>query len=212
MKVIIITLLLSYIFCAEMVLQKDYNLVSFADGKNEYLNVDVSKYKQNDVVHICVFVVSGTMDKAVHYGFYDEKPGQSTSLNLPYLGGTSYSESYCIGDDYDSECGHKYYYDIKVLVEAKYMIIEITGYNGSDFYYTIMSIGAYTYFIIYGVIILACIIGCVIFYRCKVAKAKKTSSSSVETLTPLNPPDDTPYSSADISGRNNDFETKPNTN
>ena len=172
MKVIIITLLLSYIFCAEMILQKDYNLISFADGENRYLDIDVSEYKQNDIFHICVFVVDGIMDKPIHYGFYDEKPGQSTSLNLPYLEDTSYSESYCRGDDYDSECGHKYYYDIKILIEAKYMRIEITGYNGSSYKYTLMSIGAYTYFIIYGVIILACIIGCVVFYRCKVAKAK----------------------------------------
>ena len=130
MKINFIILLLSNIFCVEIFNQKDYyNLNSFIDKDIKYLDIDISKYKKNDVIHICVTVYDGKMNKKIYYDFFDEIPDEPTSLQ--YLKGTSGTDTICYEEVYPTTCKNEYYYDIKVLRKAKYIRIKISGYNGS---------------------------------------------------------------------------------
>ena len=91
MKAIIIFLLINYFL--------------FSDTTIGY--VDISKYDQNDSIHLAIVARSGKIDKFIYYGYSNEK---STPLNIfTYTKDTTSSESFCSGDDYNSYCGIRYY-------------------------------------------------------------------------------------------------------
>ena len=114
MKAIIIFLLINYFLCSDTTIGY----------------VDISKYDQNDSMHLAIVVRSGKIDKFIHYGYSNEK---STPLNIfTYTKETTSSESFCSGDDYNSYCGTRYYYDIKKEENKKYLAIQCTGYTGNS--------------------------------------------------------------------------------
>lgn len=195
MKAIIITLLMSSFFCSEMITLKSFSSLSTDTTLNQYL--DVSQYQQNDVIHLVIFVVSGKMDKQISYGFYSQLP--KVSITLPYKKDTTSSESYCVGDDddyyyRDRECGIKYYYDIKKVENGKYFCIRITGYTGKDIKYSLLPMSSIAYYIIYAVIIIACIaISCACAYcRWKKARMNNNLLDQKTGQSPMIPQDNQP--------------------
>ena len=167
MKLIVITLLISYYFCSKIINLNAFS--SFAEGKEGIFNIDISDYDVNDVIHFVVFTVGGEMDKSIYYGFIDNETAVSTTP-LPYSESTTYSEHYCSGKKNSKVCGHKYYYDIKKEENKVFLRIKYSGYIGRRIYYEKMGIGAITYFIIYGIVIIICCIGGFFFFKFKKKK------------------------------------------
>ena len=64
MKAIIIFLLMNYFLCSNVIY---------------YL--DISKYDQNDSMHLAIVVHSGKIDKVIYYGFSNERPATSNLLS-----------------------------------------------------------------------------------------------------------------------------------
>lgn len=65
MKAVIIALLMSCFLCSEMIHLKSFTSLS---GQTLTKYIDISSYSQNDVIHLVITVVSGTMDKQISYG------------------------------------------------------------------------------------------------------------------------------------------------
>ena len=173
MKLIVITLLISYYFCTKIINLNTFS--SFAEEKEGMFNIDISDYDVNDVIHFVVFTVQGEMDKSIYYGFIDNETAVSTTP-LPYSESTTFSEQYCTGKKHKKVCGHKYYYDIKKEENKSFLRIKYSGYYGKRIYYEKMGIGAITYIIITGIIILICCIGGFLYLR---YKKKKNSTEEI---------------------------------
>ena len=160
MEAIIIFLLMNYFLCL------DSNKIGY---------VDTSKFDQNDSMHLAIVVRSGEIDKIIHYGYSSER---KTPSNFTYTKDTTSSESFCGGDDYDSYCGNKYYYDIKKEENKKYLVIQCTGYTGSSIEYSFLPMSAIGFYILYIAIALVCIAICIIvgcyFYK----KRKKMNNNN----------------------------------
>ena len=166
MKAIVINLLICLSFCIEMPHLKKLNFSSFASGKTGSGYIDISEYKLNDEIHLVFFVIYGEMDKIIKYGFSDPIP--TIDMVLPYETDTTSSEYYCVSEDQGDyvttkECGHKYYYDIKKVENKKYIEIRYTGMTGTSITYEKMSLSATHFYIIYAVIAVVCVAGCVIY-------------------------------------------------
>lgn len=166
MKAIVITLLICFSFCMEMPNLKKLNFSSFASAKTGASYIDISEYKLNDEIHLVFYVLYGEMDKKIRYGFSDPIP--TIDMEFPYEIDTTSSEYYCVseyeGDDVVAkECGHKYYYDIKKVENKRYIYIRYTGMTGTSITYEKMSLSATHFYIIYAVIAVVCVAGCVIY-------------------------------------------------
>ena len=157
MKAIIIFLLINYFLCS------DSTTIGY---------VDVSKFEQNDSMHLAIVVRSGKIDKIIHYGYSNEK--STSTLTLSYTKDTTSTESFCSGDDYNGYCGTRYYYDIKKEENKKYLVIQCTGYTGDSIDYSFLPMSAIGFYIMYIAISLVCIAICIIYgcyyYRKKIKK------------------------------------------
>ena len=157
MKAIIIFLLINYFLCS------DSTIIGY---------VDISKFDQNDSMHLAIVVRSGKIDKIIHYGYSNEK--STSTLTLSYTKDTTSTESFCSGDDYNGYCGTRYYYDIKKEENKKYLVIQCTGYTGDSIDYSFLPMSAIGFYIMYIAIALVCIAICIIYgcyyYRKKIKK------------------------------------------
>ena len=169
MKALIITLLMSCFLCSEMIHLKSFTSLS-AQTLTKY--IDISSFNQNDVIHLVIIVVSGTMDKQISYGFFDHVPLVSDILS--YTIDTTSSSSYCNDEDiyYYRECGNKYYFDIKKVENAKYLSMRITGYTGTSITYSLLPMSSTAYYIIGAVIFVVCIAICVAIGYCRMKRAR----------------------------------------
>ena len=70
MKLIIITLLISYYLCTKITNLNGYS--SFASGKDGIINIDISGYELKEVIHFVIYIVNGEMDKTIYYEFTDD--------------------------------------------------------------------------------------------------------------------------------------------
>ena len=181
MKLIIITLLISYYFCTKIINLNGYS--SFTSEKDGIFNIGISEYELNDNIHFVVFTIEGEMDKTIYYGFIDNINSPSNT-SLLYSKSTTYSEYYCSGEDEYSTCGHKYYYDIKKIENKEYLRVKYSGYIGDSIYYEKMSIGALTYFLIYAIIIIVCCAGCCFYCIYRRKKFNKSNSTQEPILIP----------------------------
>ena len=185
MKLIIITLLISYYLCTKITNLNGYS--SFASGEDGIINIDISRYELNDVIHFVIYIVDGEMNKAIYYGFTNNSNDISNTF-LIYSASTSYSGSYCSWEDADYECGHEYYYDIKKIENKKYLRLKYSDYTGSSFYYNQMSTSILTIYLIFAIIFIVCYIGLCIFYF--IYRYKKKSNTSNSTQEPILIPKD----------------------
>ena len=190
--IFIATLLMSYSFCGETAEVKKSGFYSFAESS--YSKIDVSKYSQNDVIHIVFYVYDGEMDKTISYSFSDSKLDES--FPSPYSKSASSAKPFCFGDndDYfyyrDRECGYKYNYDIEKKENKRYIIIHITGYTGTSLTSQLISKNYIVYYIIFGVIIVIILISIFmgIFSSCRRrARMKNIVSNPSSTQTALVP-------------------------
>ena len=88
-----------------------------------YLNVD--NFNKNNKIHILFYTYNSVVDKEIHYEFSDNIPNDDFKPSIskkPDAKDSTYEEE----DYYDGTIGeeHKYYYDIKKNVSAKYLIIK----------------------------------------------------------------------------------------
>ena len=175
MKAIIIFLLMNYLLCS--------NLIKY---------VDISKYDQNDSMHLAIVVYSGKIDKVIYYGFSNENPTSSNLLS--YKEDTTSSENFCTGgEDEDGECGTRYYFDIKKKENAKYLVVQCTGYNGGSIEFSFLPMSAIGFYLLYLAIFIVCVAICISygFYRSR--KSKKNNKNITQNQktgqTPLIPED-----------------------
>ena len=183
MKLIIITLLIRYYFCTKIINLNSFS--SFASGKDGIFNIDISKDDLNDLIHFVVFTIDGEMDRTIYYGFIDNINDPNNTI-LSYSKGSTYNEHFCTGDedsDY-SECGYKYYYDIKKKENKNYLRIKYSGYSGRSIYYDKMTIGDITFFVIFAMVIISCCAGLCFCFRYKRKKYHKINSTQESILIP----------------------------
>ena len=182
MKLIIISLLISYYFCTKIINLNEIS--SFASGKDGIFNIDISKDGLNDIIHFVVYTIYGEMDRTINYGFINNK-NEPNSTQLSYSKSSTFNEHYCTGgEDDDGDCGHKYYYDIKKIENKEYLRVKYSGYNGKGIHYDKMAIGTVTFFAIFAIIIFSCCAGCCFFFRYKGKKYNKTISTQESILIP----------------------------
>ena len=193
MKAIIFISLMNYFFCYQIVNLKSFSsLSSESSAKTKYL--DISKFDQNDEMHLAIVVISGVIDKSIHYGFSDNT-SISTNL-LSYTKDTTSSEYFCSSSKSSkskSRCGHRYYFDIKKAENAKYLHIQYTGYTGSSISFNFMPMSSIGFYILYAVIIIVCISICDIYYY--YYKRKKRMDNILDQKTdvvPMIPEDNQP--------------------
>ena len=170
MKAIIIFLLINYFLCS------DSTIIGY---------VDISKFDQNDSMHLAIVVRSGKIDKIIHYGYSNEK----SITSLSYTKDTTSSESYCSGDDDYSYCGTRYYYDIKKEENQNYLVIQCTGYTGESIDYSFLPMSAIGFYIMYIVIALVCIAICCSYGYYYKKKLKKNNVKQKTVQTPMIPKD-----------------------
>ena len=180
MKLIIITLLISYYLCTKITNLNGYS--SFASGKDGIINIDISGYELKEVIHFVIYIVNGEMDKTIYYEFTDDNNYIYNTFQI-YSASTVYNGRYCSGEDADSECGHQYFYDIKKIQNKKYLRLKYSGYTGSSIYYEKMSTGILTIYLIFGIIFIVCYIGlCCISFIYRYKKNSNTSNSNQEPI------------------------------
>ena len=153
--------------------------------------VDISKYDQNDSMHLAIVVISGKIDKVIYYGYSNEKPTSSNLLS--YKEDTTSSEDFCTGgEDEDGECGTRYYFDIKKKENAKYLVVQCTGYNGDSIEFSFLAMSAISFYLLYIAIFIVCVaICCISFfsYNRKLKKNKNITQDQKTGQTPLIPED-----------------------
>ena len=193
MKAIIFISLMNYFFCYQIVNLKSFSsLSSESSARTHY--IDISEFDQNDEMHLAIVVISGVIDKSIHYGFSDNT-SISTNL-LSYTKDTTSSEYFCSkknGRGSINKCGHKYYFDIKKVENAKYLHIQYTGYTGSSISFNFMPMSSIGFYILYAVIIIVCIAICGIYYY--YYKRKKRMDNILDQKTdvvPMIPEDNQP--------------------
>ena len=81
-------------------------------------------------------------------------------------------------------CGHKYYYDIKKEENKVILRVKYSGYIGKRIYYEKMGIGAITYFIIFGIVIIICCAGWFLYCKCRKKKNNISNSTQEPILIP----------------------------
>ena len=194
MKAIIFILLMNYFFCYRMVHLKSFSSLSSDPGeKTHYL--DISEFDQNDEMHLAIVVISGVIDKNIHYGFSDNT-SISTNL-LTFTIDTTSSEYFCSSSKSrksHSKCGHRYYFDIKKTENAKYLLIQCTGYTGSSISYSFMPMSSIGFYILYAVIIIVCIAIICIYLNYRKRKAREDNNllDQKTDLAPMIPEDNKP--------------------
>ena len=89
----------------------------------------------------------------------------------------------------------KYYYDIKKVENSKYLLIQCTGYTGTNIEYTFTPMSSTTIYIIVGVIVFVCLAS-VITYICWNLKKEERSDNNIiqknTDLAPITPQDNQP--------------------
>ena len=193
MKAFIFIFLMNYFFCYQIVHLKSFSsLSSESSARTHY--IDISEFDQNDEMHLAIVVISGVIDKSIHYGFSDNT-SISTNL-LSYTKDTTSSEYFCTKSssrNKKSKCGHRYYFDIKKAENAKYLHIQYTGYTGSSISFNFMPMSSIGFYILYAVIIIVCIAICGIYYY--YYKRKKRMDNILDQKTdvvPMIPEDNQP--------------------
>jgi hypothetical protein len=161
--------------------------------KTRYL--DISEYDQNDKMHIAIVVISGVIDKNIHYGFSDNST-ISTNL-LTYTIDTTSSEYFCTSSKSrksKSKCGHRYYFDIKKTENAKYLLIKCTGFTGSSISFDFMPMSSIGFYILYAVIFIVCIAGFCIYlnYHKRKERVDNKLLEQKTDLVPMIPEDNQP--------------------
>ena len=166
MKANIVFLLVKYFLCFQMVYLKSFS--SFVSETNiTTYHLDISDYEQNDVMHLCIIVMVGEINKLISYGFSDET--SITSNLLKYTIDTTSSESFTKkGKSSKTHSttyteGMKYYYDIEKVENAKYLLIQCTGYTGVSIEYEFMPMSAIGFYILFGVLFVVCYAGIFIY-------------------------------------------------
>ena len=173
MKAIIIFLLMNYFLCSNIIYYKD-----------------ISKYDQNDSMHLAIVVHSGKIDKVIYYGYSDENP--TTSNLLSYKKDTTSSENFCTGgEDEEGECGTRYYFDIKKQENAKYLVIQCTGFNGGVIEFSFLPMSSIGFYLLYIAIFIVCVAICCITVYCHNKKRKMSNITQGQKTgqTPLIPQD-----------------------
>ena len=173
MKAIIIFLLMNYFLCS--------NIIHYQD---------ISKYDQNDSMHLAIVVYSGKIDKVIYYGYSDENP--TTSNLLSYKKDTTSSENFCTGgEDEEGECGTRYYFDIKKQENAKYLVIQCTGFNGGVIEFSFLPMSSIGFYLLYIAIFIVCVAICCITVYCHNKKRKMSNITQDQKTgqTPLIPQD-----------------------
>jgi len=185
MKSIIIFLLMNCFLCSGSAHLKAFSSLSSGSTIMDY--VDISKFDQNDSMHLAIVVISGKIDKIINYGYSDEK-SISPDL-LSYTKKPTSSESFCGGgdDDYENYCGNRYYYDIKKEENKKYIVIQSTGYTGKSIEYSFLPMSAIGFYLMYFAIFVVCIVICCIYgcyYSHKKAKEYKSENADRTSMIP----------------------------
>mgnify|MGYP006873169505 FL=1 len=188
MKIIIIFLLMNFSIYSGIVNLKSFSSLDSDSTKIGY--IDISKYDQNESMHLAIVVMVGKIDKIINYGFSDENPSKSNVLS--YSKDTTSSESFCSGgEDFDGDCGTRYYYDIKKEENKKYLIVQCTGYTGESISFSFLPMSAIGFYILYIFIFLVCVGICVgvFIYQRRKAKAKNNDLNKGPVHTSLMPQD-----------------------
>jgi hypothetical protein len=199
MKAIIFILLMNYFICYQMVHFKSFSLSSSESNfTTNYL--DISEYDQNDEMHIVIIVKKGEIDKIIHYGFSDQT--SITSNLLSYTADTTSSESFYTkggktANPHKSSTipAMKYYYDIKKVENAKYLLIQCTGFTGSSIEYSLIPFSSITFYIIFGVIAFVCLAALITYIIWKIIKEKNSDNIIIQKntdLAPITPQDNQP--------------------
>ena len=167
MKAIIIFLLMNYFLCSNIIHYKD-----------------ISKYDQNDSMHLAIVVHSGKIDKVIYYGYSNEIPTNKKD--------TTSSENFCTGgEDEEGECGTRYYFDIKKQENAKYLVIQCTGFNGGVIEFSFLPMSSIGFYLLYIAIFIVCVAICCITVYCHNKKRKMSNITQDQKTgqTPLIPQD-----------------------
>jgi len=164
MKAIIIILFMNYFLCYQMIYLNSFSLSSSeSESKNKTHYLDISEFEQDDVMHLAIVVKDGEIDKIIHYGFSDNTSVSTNLLNYK-VDTTSTEIATTKTKSNKSQISHstpsyKYYFDIKKEENAKYILIQCTGYTGSGIEFSFMPMSSIGFYILFGVIALVFIAG-----------------------------------------------------
>jgi hypothetical protein len=89
----------------------------------------------------------------------------------------------------------KYYYDIKKVENAKYLLIQCTGFTGSSIEYSLIPFSSITFYIIFGFIAFVCLAALITYIIWKIIKEKNSDNIIIQKntdLAPITPQDNQP--------------------
>jgi hypothetical protein len=89
----------------------------------------------------------------------------------------------------------KYYYDIKKAENAKYLLIQCTGYTGSSIEFSFSPMSSIVMYIIIGVILFLCLASAIVYICWNSKKEERLDNKIIEQktdLAPINPTDNQP--------------------
>ena len=89
---------------------------------------------------------------------------------------------------------NRYYYDIKKVENAKYLLIQCTGNTGTSIKYMFMPMSSIVFYIIYGIIFAICIASIIIYIVCIIRKKRMEDNliGKKADLQPMVPQDNQP--------------------
>lgn len=196
MEVFIFILLMKYFLCFQIAHLESFSQINSGPNLTSHY-LDISEFDQNDVMHLSIIVYSGEMDKIIHYGFSDNTSIKSNLLTYT-IDTTSTEHSYSSKNKNHKNSYttpyNKYYYDIKKVENAKYLLIKCTGYTGTSMEYVFLPMSSTNFYIVFGIIFAICIASIIIYIVCIIRK-KRMEDDLLEKkadLQPMVPQDNQP--------------------